>query len=306
MKQTRRMFSLNARNIWRNRTICLMLAAALPSGMQRPASAQQAAAPQDAAQPANPAPAAATIVYATGEAAVTGFSGALAPIQIAPGIDPAAQTFIDLNGSSLRIVDLRRLAGSPKAQVVGAPKPVSISAAQIGQVFGVALDDASPPNVYVAASSAYGLPIVGNGPDGKPAHIQIGATKAAFMPGLWGPQGGPGSIWKIDGATAKVTLFADVTLDGRRNSGAALGGLTYDPESKSLFVADRESGLLHRFDLDGSERGRFDHGVAGRTAQGLPPVPAGTLPAIDVTRPPFDSAAPATWNYAVPARRVFG
>ena len=103
------------------------------------------------------------------------------------------------------------MGGPPAAQLVGAPKPFTFSAAAIGQVFGVALDDNEPPNVYVAASSAYGLPIVAPGPDGQPSHIRVGAPGATFMRGLWGPQGGPGSIWKIDGATARVSLFANVT-----------------------------------------------------------------------------------------------
>jgi hypothetical protein len=100
---------------------------------------------------------------ALGDAAVTGFSGALAPIQIAPGVDPGEQTFIDLDGPSLRVVDLHHMGGPPTAQLVGAPKPFTFTAAQIGQVFGVALDDNSPPNIYVAATSAYGLPIVAPG-----------------------------------------------------------------------------------------------------------------------------------------------
>jgi hypothetical protein len=248
----------------------------------------------------------ATGIYAAGDAAVTGFSGALPPVQIAPGADPGEQTFIDANGASMRVVDLRHMGGPATAQLVGAPKPVTVTAAQVGQVFGVALDDNTPPNIYVAASSAYGLPIVATGPDGKPKHIKLGAANAAFMNGLWGPgPGGPGSIWKIDGATAQATLLANVNTDGRANSGAALGGLAFDPDSKSLFVADRESGLIHRFALDGSERGRFDHGVAGRAAQTLPPVPGNTQ-RIDIKSPKFNSEDPATWNYAAPPRRVFG
>src|SRR5664279_5502189 len=45
-------------------------------------------------------------LYLAGDAAVTGFSGARPPAQIAPGVDPVAKTLIDLNGPSLRIVDL--------------------------------------------------------------------------------------------------------------------------------------------------------------------------------------------------------
>jgi hypothetical protein len=252
---------------------------------------------------AQPSPVA---VVAPGEAAVTGFSGAPPPPQIAPGDDPAALTFIDANGPSLRIIDLRHMGGPASAQLVGAPKPFTFAASEIGQVFGVALDDATPPNVYVAASSAYGLPIVAPGSDGSLRHVRSGASNAAFMPGLWGPKGGPGSIFRIDGATARASLFATVTTGGRPNSGAALGGLAFDPQSKSFFVADRETGLIHRLAMDGADLGSFDHGVAGRAAQGLPPAPWAVRQPVDVTSPQFDSADPATWSLADPKRRVFG
>ena len=48
------------------------------------------------------------------------------------------------------------------------------------------------------------------------------------------------------------------------NPGPALGGLAFDPPRKSLFVADRGTGMIHRFDLNGAERGRYDHGAQGR------------------------------------------
>src|ERR1700688_4219726 len=224
-------------------------------------------------------------VYSAGDAAVTGFSGALPPVQIAAGVDPNKKTFIDLNGPSLRVVDLQNMGGP---------------------MFGVAIDDASQPNIYVAASSIYGLPIVAPGADGQPEHIQLGAPKAVFMPGLWGPQGGPGSIWKIEGATGRVSLFANVTLNGRANSGAALGALAYDPDSKTLYAADRETGMIHHLAMDGGDLGSYDHGVAGRGAQGLPPVPWNSQQPIDITSAGFDSTQPATWNYAAPERRIFG
>jgi hypothetical protein len=247
-----------------------------------------------------------TPVYSAGNAAVTGFSGALPPVQIAPGVDPGKKTFIDLNGPSLRIIDLQNMGGPTQAQLVRAPNLFTFPAASIGQVFGVAIDDASHPNIYVAATSAYGLPIVAPGADGQPEHIQLGAPKAAFMPGLWGPQGGPGSIWKIDGLTDRVSLLANVTLNGRANSGAALGALAYNPDSPSLYVADRESGMIHHLATSGGDLGSYDHGIAGRAAQGLPPVPWNSQQPIDITSPQFDSTQPASWNYAAPERRIFG
>ena len=191
--------------------------------------------------------------------------------------------------------------------LIGSPRgPFTFTAAQIGQVFGVALDGDLPPNIYVAATSAYGLPIVAPGADGQLRHIKSGAPKAVFMPGLWRPQGGPGSIWKVEGATGRVSLFANVSLVGRANSGPALGGLAYDPGSKSLFVADRESGLIYRLTIDGRILDHYDHGVTGRQAQGLPSVPWNSQQPMDITSPHFDSTDPATWNYAAPERRVFG
>ena len=245
-------------------------------------------------------------VYKPGDAAVTGFSGAVRPFEIAPGQDPDVRSFIDPEGPSLRIVDLRRMGGPPEAQLVGAPKPFTVSAKWIGQVFGVALDDNSPANIYVAATSAYGLAIVAPGPDGRPQHVRLGGGGTTFMPAQWGPGGGPGSIWKVNGRTGDVTLFANVATGGKANSGAALGGLAYDPDTKSLFVADRESGLVHRFGLNGADLGAYDHGVAGNAAVGLAPAPARVARGADVTSPQFDSTRPETWGYAAPERRVFG
>jgi len=277
-------FATNAR-VMRNIALALMLAVALGG----PASAQTPPG-----------------VYKPGDAAVTGFSGAVRPFEIARGQDPDAQTFIDPEGPSLRVVDLRRMGGPPEAQLVGAPKLFTVRAKWIGQVFGVALDDNTPANIYVAATSAYGLAIVAPGPDGRPQRIRSGASGATFMPAQWGPQGGPGSIWKINGVTGEVTLFANVATGGKANSGAALGGLAYDPATKLLFVADRETGLIHRFGLNGADLGVYDHGVAGNAAVGLAPAPAQAGPSVDVASPQFDSARPETWGYAAPARRVFG
>jgi hypothetical protein len=248
-------------------------------------------------------------LLAPGNAAVTGFPGAVPPVQVAPGVNPAGFTFIDINGPSLRVIDLQNMGGPLEAQLVNAPKPFTISAAQIGQVFAVALDNAVPPNIYAAATSAYGLHIVRPGSDGLPTHARIGLANTTFMPGMWGqaaPGGGPGSIWKIDGVTGAVSLFANVQTNGVANSGAALGGLVFDPDSNSFFVADRETGLIHRLGVDGAEVGRHDHGVQGRTAQGLPAVAFDPAKRLNITSEQFNATQPETWNYAAPARRIFG
>lgn len=246
-----------------------------------------------------------------GNAVVSGFSGARPPAQVRSGIDPAAMTAIDLNGAALRLIDLQAPGAPPQAQVVFAPKPFTLTAGQIGQVFAIALDNATPPNIYAAATSAYGLPIVvpDDDKDGLPDRAEEGTANAYFMPGLFGPAalgGGPGSIWRIDGATGAVKLFANVMLDGAPNAGPALGGLAFDPTSSSLIVADRETGMIHRFDLAGTERGRYDHGTTGRRAAGLAPLPFDPAKRPSIKRPPFQPANPDSWGLAPQERRVFG
>ena len=247
-------------------------------------------------------------ILATGNAIVTGFSGAPPPVQIAPGQDPGDLTFIDSNGPSASVFSMQAPGAPPQAQVLAAPIPFTVTAAQVGQVFGVALDSATPPNMYVAATSAYGLPIVVPGPGGAPTRLHQGAPGATFMAGLFGPaaQGGsPGSIWRIDGVSGAVSLFANVTLNGAANSGPALGGLAFDAASDSLFAADRQTGMIHRFNLSGTETGRYDHGVQGLAAASQPQAPYTPSP-LDITNPQFSSDNPATWDYAAPGRLIFG
>ena len=74
-------------------------------------------------------------VLEDGEAVVAGFSGARAPVLIAPGVDPAQNPVIDVDGPSARVIDLRALGGPPSGQVVAAAKPLTIPASLIGQVF---------------------------------------------------------------------------------------------------------------------------------------------------------------------------
>ena len=197
-------------------------------------------------------------VLPVGDAAVAGFSGTIILGAQPPVAEPqrADKTYIDLDGPALRIIGLDQLGAPPQGQFIAAKKSFTVTARQIGQVFSLAFDDADAPNIYAAATSAYGLPIVvpdADG-DGVPDRSRHGAPKAAFMPGLFGPafvDGGPGSIWKIDGTTGAATLFANVVLNGVRNSGPALGGLAFDARSRQLFVADRATGMIYRFTLDG-------------------------------------------------------
>jgi len=253
-----------------------------------------------------------------GDALVTGFSG----VREADGISETGKTdikrlLIDPDGSSLRGFDLSNPgAEGPLGQPL-APEFLSVTAREIGQVLGISLDDATDqttqllaPNIYVTATSAYGLPIMGpdKDADGSPDRLTAGTADAMWMEGLFGLEkgGGPGSVWKIDGLTGEVTLFANITHDKKPNSGAALGNIAFDAQNKQLFVSERDTGLIHRLDLIGNLVEAFDHGMAGRTAIGLEAVPLDGDNRANITSKTFKANDPSTWGLADPKRLVWG
>jgi hypothetical protein len=154
----------------------------------------------------------------SGDAVVTGFSGTIAPDPAKPlprnktAID---LTFIDPDGPSARVINITQPGYVWDGRLFAAPKLFDVLAKDVGQVFGVALDDAAQPNIYVAATSVFGLNIVSRGRDGSPERKKKGGPGAGWMKGQFGLdlQGGPGAIYKIDGRTGVPTLFANVTLD---------------------------------------------------------------------------------------------
>ena len=222
------------------------------------------------------------------------------------GGDGTVRIMIDPDGVSGTAIDLTRPGRAPDGTAWRTPPvPFRVTAGQVGQVFGVALDDAPQPNIYLTATSAFGL--------------HRNADNSGWMDAMWGPGGGPGTVYRLDAANGyRPEIFAQVTLDGRVNSGAALGNIAYDRWNRQFYVSDLETGMIHRLALaDGYDAGHFDHGVEGRpnfvdaaTGQQM------SLPAIA-----FDPATaahvadcasgdvsrdPACWNVADFRRRVWG
>ena len=237
-----------------------------------------------------------------GEAYVTTFSGA-ATVPEAEG----PRTAIDLAGVVGTAIDLS-VPGfvADGRQWPAVPRRFLVTAGDVGQVFNIAFDDADPPNVYLAATSAFGL--------------HRTSDNSEWMEGMWGPNGGgPGTIWKLNGLNDyRPELFADVTLEGRHNSGAALGGLAYDRQHRQLFVADLETGTIHRLTVaDGTDLGHFDHGREGRVqfidatsgnAFSLPAVAFRPETEALISTCPFGAFenTPTCWNFADFRRRVYG
>jgi len=239
-------------------------------------------------------------LMSNGDLAVTGFSGTT---------DIGGQTFINMEGASLKILDVSA-RGEAGGQLVDAPAKFEAFARDIGQVFGTALDNAPNPNIYVTATTAHGLKIVipDNNGDGVPEVVQTGQAGASFMEGQFGSAlgGGPGTVWRIDGTTGEITKFADIASGGLPNSGPGLGNITFDPAHYQFYVSDRDTGNIHRIDLSGNDLGSFDHGTQGRPQAGLGPVGLNAAGRMDITSAAFDTTNPTTWGMADERRRVWG
>ena len=96
---------------------------------------------------------------------VTGFSGVLSPEPPPPG-DRLDETFINLDGPTMQIQHPVP-NGSPSGQLINSPTVFKAPAHSVGQVFAITLDDAPTPNIYLGATSAFGLQIVVPDSDGE-------------------------------------------------------------------------------------------------------------------------------------------
>ena len=242
-----------------------------------------------------------------GDSVVTGFSGIRPSDQpIPPGDDPLDHFFIDLEGPSAQILSMSGLGGRPTGQLVSPAAKRQIKASEVGQVFAITLDDGlgnKIPNIYLGATSAYGIHLVKPDASGTPKRIKTGAPGAQFMAGQFGPTpaGNPGTIWRIDGASGEVSAFT--TLPG--NSGPGIGDVVFDKRSRSIYASDLDQGLIQRVGADGTVIDSFDHGVAGRPAKGLPAV-ADDGNVMNINSPAFNSVDPNTWGFTQKDRMVHG
>ena len=155
-----------------------------------------------------------------GEAFVTRFSGTR------PG---AGGPVIDTNGTVGSIIDLRSPRMPPLGQHwVDEPQRKPVTAGQVGQVFGVALDDANPPNVYLTRD--LGLRPASRRQRLDARHVGPGRRPRHRLPAR-----------RLDRLHAAAVLRRSRSTAGP-NSGAALGNIAYDRVNKQLFVSDSKPG----------------------------------------------------------------
>lgn len=217
---------------------------------------------------------------------------------------------IDLNGASAILLRSDNIGFAPNASEITTPPYDKILARDVGLVFGIAIDQERDRNLYLTATSAFGLHVVGEDQnhDRVQDRLVTGRAEARWMNGQWGsaPSAGPGSVWKVDGATGQVSLLANIALNGVENPGASLGNIAFDARHKQLFVSDRHTGMIHRLDLDGRDLGHFDHGMSALERAGEPTISFDPSKAADIKNRDFDAEDADTWGFADERRLVWG
>ena len=247
-------------------------------------------------------------VLERGQLAVTRFSG------LGNSQDGVAATSIDTNAASFVILDAGKASGEADNAPLASRIRFKIPSGDIGQVFGVALDDGraldgqiGSPNIYLTATSAFGLRIV-DGADQPGVPLARGRPSAIWMKGQFGTEkgGGPGAVWKVDGRTGTVSLLTTIRAFGMETGAASLGAIAFDSASRMLYVSSLQTGFIHRLDLNGVDFGYFDHGVEGRVLLEKPAIPADPAARRDPTHPQFEPQNPASWGFAPRERLVYG
>ncbi|MEI9901196.1 MAG: hypothetical protein WDN31_14810 [Hyphomicrobium sp.] len=220
---------------------------------------------------------------------------------MAPNVDPTSKTVLDTEGATLEVLNSTVLAPLTGQKLLSPPR-LSFKARDIGHVFALAFDTGPDtgtpaPALFAAATSAFGLHIVGpdKDADGQPERLDKGAPGATFMEGQFGalPGGGPGTIWQIDRKSGAPSLFAELQTGGVKNSGPGIGGLAFDAASRTLYASDLDTGLIHRLSIaDGTDKGEFDYGVAARPSRNAKPALEDDGKRLDITSPAFIAADP--------------
>ncbi|MGE4602272.1 MAG: hypothetical protein AAEJ65_05160, partial [Planctomycetota bacterium] len=171
---------------------------------------------------------------------------------------------------SVRVVDIRDpqnlapgLDQNWQAPIYSHPDWHSIN---LGDVFGIALDDHEPPNIYVTATTVLGY----EGYIPRYGELALNVTT-----GFWGV------VYKLDGVTGSATVFASLPNSGQQVRGPGLGNICFDPDHGEttlasgtvvpgqFFVSNFEDGLIYRLDRNGGVTGTYDHGIDGRQNYGV-------------------------------------
>ena len=158
------------------------------------------------------------------------------------------------------------------------------SANNIGQVYGLAIDDER--YIYTTASTHFS-PEVG-------VYYSIAGFLGSEAINAFGTIGGgaddlaaAGTVYKLDRVTGAASIFAQLpqqaddikhvtcegldAVAGSRTTGPALGNIAYDPIHNQFFVSNFEDGKIYRLDKAGAVLSIHDPWVADDGSAGLAP-----------------------------------
>jgi hypothetical protein len=138
------------------------------------------------------------------------------------------------------------------------------TSANLGQVYGVTIDNAANPNIYVTAASTsviypFALP-----------------SAAVFGPG------GPGGVYRLDGTTGTICLVTTLPSDAQ----SGLGNITFSAAHNSLYVSNLSNGIIYRIPVGQCPLPQtvplnsYDHGRSGRPAESLAAINDDGLPGL--------------------------
>jgi hypothetical protein len=132
---------------------------------------------------------------------------------------------------ALRVIDI---SGAPPPANLNYYAPIYSHAGWTqqnfgGPIFGLTLDSAG--NIYVAPSRVF-----------------------------YGTSSTPGTIYRVDGVTAAISVFATIP-----NNGPAFGNLNYDCNSETIYVANHEDGRIWQIEMDGTIRSTYRHSTGDVT-----------------------------------------
>ena len=180
-----------------------------------------------------------------GAGAATCFSGFLNPFNPSGGVNP--------DGFVVALIDFRDPATNAPglgqnwcAPMLHNEFPVTADTwneQNLGQVFGITIDNANPPNIYVTATTTYGS---------DDLTYQNGNT-VALTAAPFGP-GGAGAVYQLNGVTGAITTFATLP-----NTGPGLGNICFDSTVNAFYVSNFEDGRIYRLSSTGACLSTFDH-----------------------------------------------
>ncbi|MDW8228848.1 MAG: hypothetical protein RMJ33_03320, partial [Saprospiraceae bacterium] len=153
---------------------------------------------------------------------------------------------INVNGPVMGIIDVRAHALAPPGQWWQQASSTlkymhpSWTAANMGQIFGLAIDSAG--NIYATPTTVYYCP-------------------TSSHPSPFGPAG-PGGVYRASGTTGLLSTYVttgNFSPGGNSipNKGSGLGNICYDPDHDQLFVTNFADGMIYRI-KNGQVLSRFD------------------------------------------------